>query len=151
MTTPAFRPATIDDFALVRDFIIGLATHEGRPEDVTGDPADLKEALFGARPLASTYLCEVDGEVCAFAIVYTTFATFSAAASLYVEDLYVIPEARGRGIGRAFMTFLHDECRRLGYRSLDWSVLKSNDSGIAFYKSLAARRVDAWDHYAWDC
>lgn len=107
----------------------------------------LHEALFGAQPLARAVLAEADGAVAGFALFFTSFSTWTGRAGLYLEDLFVRPEARGRGVGRALLRHLAREAVRLGCARLEWSVLDWNRPAIDFYQSLGAVPIDQWTRY----
>lgn len=107
----------------------------------------LHEALFGAQPLARAVLAEADGAVAGFALFFTSFSTWTGRAGLYLEDLFVLPAARGRGIGRALLRHLAREAVRLGCARLEWSVLDWNRPAIDFYQSLGAVPLDEWTRY----
>ncbi len=107
----------------------------------------LHEALFGAQPLARAVLAEADGAVAGFAMFFTSFSTWTGRAGLYLEDLFVLPAARGRGIGRALLRHLAREAVRLGCARLEWSVLDWNRPAIDFYQSLGAVPLDEWTRY----
>ncbi|KDM68045.1 GCN5-like N-acetyltransferase [Acidiphilium sp. JA12-A1] len=107
----------------------------------------LHEALFGPQPLARAVLAEADGAVAGFALFFTSFSTWTGRAGLYLEDLFVLPAARGRGIGRALLRHLAREAVRLGCARLEWSVLDWNRPAIDFYQSLGAVPLDEWTRY----
>jgi GNAT superfamily N-acetyltransferase len=138
------RPATPADTALILTLIRELAEYERLAHTVVATEADLWEALFGARPFAETVLAEVDGEPAGFALFFHNFSTFLARPGLYLEDLFVRPAFRRRGVGRALFTHLARLAveRRCG--RFEWTVLDWNAPAIAFYQQLGADLLKEW-------
>ena len=129
------RPATEADVPLILALIRELAEFERL----------LREALFGARPAAEVLLgFEADGGPMGFALFFQNFSTFLARPGIYLEDLYVRPDKRGRGLGRALLTQLARLAVERGCGRLDWSVLDWNENAIGFYKKLGARIMEDW-------
>ena len=133
----AIRPATPADLLLIASLIRALAEYEKLAEEVRFDEAVLGEKLFGPRPYAEVLVGEVDGEAQGFALFFHNFSTFEGRPGIYLEDLFVRPEARGCGLGKALLGELariavERDCARLELWVLDW-----NESSIGFYKSLA--------------
>ncbi|CAG4915786.1 unnamed protein product [Acidocella sp. C78] len=141
------RPASPADIAVLLDLVHALADYEKAPHEVEMTAPMLHEALFGAQPLARAVLAEADGAVAGFALFFTSFSTWTGRAGLYLEDLFVLPAARGRGIGRALLRHLAREAVRLGCARLEWSVLDWNRPAIDFYQSLGAVPIDQWTRY----
>ncbi|WP_174503203.1 GNAT family N-acetyltransferase [Acidiphilium sp. C61] len=141
------RPAAPADIAVLLDLVHALAHYEKAPHEVEMTAPMLHEALFGAQPLARAVLAEADGAVAGFALFFTSFSTWTGRAGLYLEDLFVLPAARGRGIGRALLRHLAREAVRLGCARLEWSVLDWNRPAIDFYQSLGAVPLDEWTRY----
>lgn len=138
------RPATEADVALVVRFIRGLAEYERLLHECEATEERVRASLFGPRPDAEVVIAEVDGEPAGFALFFPNYSTFLAQRGLYLEDLFVRPELRGRGIGRALLAHLARlaiarECGRL-----EWSVLDWNEPAIRFYRSLGAVPMDEW-------
>ena len=138
--TPADIPALL---ALVRD----LAAYERAPDAVDMTETLLNDALFGATSLAHAILAEEPGKTLGFAIWFTSFSTWTGKAGIYLEDLFVVPQARGRGVGRALLRHLAAEALRRSCARLEWSVLDWNTPAIDFYKSLGAEPLDEWTRY----
>jgi GNAT superfamily N-acetyltransferase len=138
------RPATPADTALVLTLIRELAEYERLAHTVVATEADLEAALFGPRPWAETVLAEVDGQPAGFALFFHNFSTFLARPGLYLEDLFVRPAYRRRGVGRALLTHLAQLAveRRCG--RFEWSVLDWNAPAIAFYQQLGAELLKEW-------
>jgi GNAT superfamily N-acetyltransferase len=140
----AIRPAVEADVPLILRFIRDLADYERLLHEVVATEARLRETLFGARPAAEVMIAEADGEPLGFALFFHNYSTFLAQPGLYLEDLYVRPEARGRGVGRALLAHLARLARERGCGRLEWWVLDWNESALRFYRSLGARPMDEW-------
>jgi GNAT superfamily N-acetyltransferase len=140
----AIRPAAPGDAALIHRFIGDLAEYEKMADRVVATVADIETALFGSSPRAYCHLAELDGEPVGFALWYYNFSTFQGRAGLYLEDLYVRPEARGKGAGKALLATLARRCIDEGLRRMDWAVLDWNAPSIAFYDSLGAASLNDW-------
>lgn len=138
------RPATEADVPLILRFIRELAEYERLLHEVVATEARLRETLFGARPAAEVVIAEADGEPLGFALFFHNYSTFLAQPGIYLEDLYVRPEARGRGVGRALLAHLARLARERGCGRLEWWVLDWNESALRFYRSLGARPMDEW-------
>jgi len=135
------RPADESDVPLILDFIRRLAEYERRPQDVTATEDQLRETLFGARPAAEVLLAYWNGESAGFAVYFGTYATFAAQAGIYLEDVYVHPHLRGKGIGSALMRRVAEIAVERGGRRMDWSVLDWNEPAIQYYRNLGAEPV----------
>jgi GNAT superfamily N-acetyltransferase len=134
-------PADVSDvFRLVR----GLAEHERLLDRLTATEADFAHALFGPRPLGEAMLAEVDGRAVGVAVWYYTFSTFTARPGMYLEDIFVEPDFRGRGIGLAMFRRLAASARDRNCWSMEWSVLNWNQPAIDFYLHIGARPVTDW-------
>lgn len=142
---PLIRPATPADLPLILRFIRGLATYEKLLPEVAATEAKLGATLFGPRPAAECLLAFVDGNTPAgFAIFFTNYSTFLAQPGLYLEDLFVEPGLRGRGIGKALLLHLAGLANERGCGRMEWSVLDWNQPAIDFYESLGAERKPEW-------
>jgi GNAT superfamily N-acetyltransferase len=139
-----FRPAVKDDLPLILNFIRELAAYEKLSHDVTATEAQLAEMLFGTEPLARVLLAFCAGRPAGFAVYFLQFSTFKAAPVLYLEDLFVKPELRGRGIGKGFFKELAQIAQGQNCCRMQWSVLNWNEPSIRFYESMGARRSDEW-------
>lgn len=142
--TLSLRGARPGEAGLVLTFIRDLAEYEKLAHEVVADVGDIDAALFGAHPRAFCEIAEWDGEPAGFALWFYNFSTFHGRHGLYLEDLFVRPEHRGRGIGRALLGRLAQRCQDEGLRRLEWWVLDWNAPSIEFYKSLGARPMDDW-------
>jgi GNAT superfamily N-acetyltransferase len=149
-TPYVIRPAVPDDALTLVELVRELARYEHLEEYARATPDDFRTHLFGPRPLAEAILAEVDGEAVGFALYFMTFSTFRGRPGIYVEDLYVRPGQRGRGIGRALLARVAGTGAGRGVCRLEWSVLKWNTPAIGFYQSLGARELDAWMVYRLD-
>ena len=143
----AIRSATAADLALILEFIRGLAEYERLAHQVMADEAVLREQLFGERPGAEVVIASLDGEPVGFALFFHNFSTFLGRRGLYLEDLFVRPEARGRGVGRALLAHLDHTARERGCGRFEWSVLDWNAPAIAVYRALGAQPMDEWTVY----
>ena len=138
------RAAYQSDSTLIRRFIGELAEYERMADLAVATVADIETALFGSTPRAYCHIAEIDGEPVGFALWFYNFSTFQGRAGLYLEDLYVRPEARGRGAGKALLAALAKRCVEEDLRRMDWAVLDWNAPSIAFYDSLGAASLDDW-------
>ena len=140
----AVRAARPDDAALIVGFIRALAEYEKLLHEVKVDAAAVSAALFGDHPRAFCDVAEKDGAPVGFALWFYTYSTFEGAHGLYLEDLFVVPEARGTGAGLALMRRLGERCRDEGLARLEWAVLDWNAPSIAFYDRLGATAKTEW-------
>jgi GNAT superfamily N-acetyltransferase len=144
MARIAVKPATPDDTPLILSFIRELAAYEKLAHEVTATEDQLRQTLFGDRPAAEAVIASLDDEPVGFAVVFRTYSTFLARPGLYLEDLFVRPEARGAGVGRAVLTYLARLTVERGWGRLEWSVLDWNEPAIAFYRKMGAKPMDEW-------
>jgi GNAT superfamily N-acetyltransferase len=138
------RPATPADIAVIRQLIVELAVYEREPDAVKASEADLHEALFGDRPLAEAVLAEIAGEAVGMALFFSNFSTWAGKGGIYLEDLFVRPQARGQGVGKALLVHLAEIAMARDYSRFEWSVLDWNTPAIGFYKGLGAVMQDEW-------
>ncbi len=138
------RPATPADNTLILRFIRDLAEYEKLIDSVEASEADLAAALFGPHPRAFADIAEIDGEPVGFALWFYNFSSFVGRHGIYLEDLFVRPEARGSGAGKALLVNLARRCVDENLGRLEWSVLDWNAPSIAFYDSLGAAAMDEW-------
>ena len=141
------REATPNDVSTIHDLIIQLAIYEREPDAVIATPEQIMENLFGSDPVAFCHVAEIEGKVVGIAIWFLNYSTWLGKAGLYLEDLFVLPEYRGRGIGLAFMKTLARICVDRGYERFQWWVLDWNEPSINFYKSIGAEAMDEWTVY----
>lgn len=147
MSGDPVRRARPEDVPTILRLIKDLATYEREPDAVRADVAGLTEALFGPEPSVYAHVAEVDGVVQGFALWFRSFSTWEGVHGIYLEDLYVRPEARGTGLGKALLRTLAAHAVERGYARVEWAVLKWNTPSIAFYESLGARPQDEWATY----
>ena len=141
------RPATVADVPLILTFIRALAEYERLLDQVVATEDGLREALFGPRPYAEVVIAEEPDRPLGFALFFHTFSTFLGQPGLYLEDLFVIPEARGRGVGKALLAQLARLALERGCGRVEWAVLDWNLPAIRFYDSLGARPNEEWTVY----
>ena len=141
---PLVRPATTADTPEIWRFVRLLAEYERLEHKMKATQADLADALFGAKPKVFADMVQLDGAVVGFSLCFYNYSTFAGQAGLYVEDLFVLPDARGRGAGRALLRRLAQKCLEEGLGKLDWAVLDWNAPSIAFYERLGAEPHDEW-------
>lgn len=142
--TITIRPATREEVPLVLEFIRALAHYERLEHEVSASEAQLREALFGDRPYAEVVFACSGAEPVGFALFFHNFSTFKGQPGIYLEDLFVRPEARGRGIGRRLLAYLARKAVERGCARLEWAVLDWNEPSIGFYRSLGAVPMDEW-------
>jgi GNAT superfamily N-acetyltransferase len=140
----SIRTATRDDVPMILGFIQALAEFENLTHEVTATEEELCEELFGAAPRAEVLLACENGTAVGFALFFHNFSTFLSRAGLYVEDLFVLPEHRGKGYGRALMLQLAKLARERGCGRFEWAVLDWNQRAIDFYRSLGAEAMSQW-------
>lgn len=138
------RQATAEDVPLIMHLIRELAAYEKLAHEVVTTEAQLRANLFGARPQAECVIAEDAGEAAGFALFFHNFSTFLGRHGLYLEDLFVLPAHRGRGIGRALLVYLARLAIERGCGRFEWSVLDWNESAKGFYRSLGAHHIEAW-------
>ena len=146
MSAPAVtvRPAAPAEMPQVLAFIRELARYERLEHQVSATEADLTAALCGARPYAEVVFGCLEGVPVGFALFFHNFSTFLGQPGIYLEDLFVRPEARGRGVGEQLLAWLARTALERGCARLDWSVLDWNEPAIGFYRRLGAVALDEW-------
>ncbi|MGH8200640.1 MAG: GNAT family N-acetyltransferase [Steroidobacteraceae bacterium] len=142
--TITIRPATRDEVPLVLEFIRDLARYERLEHEVSASEAQLREALFGERRYAEVVLACSGGEPVGFALFFHNFSTFKGQPGIYLEDLFVRPEARGRGVGKRLLAYLARTAVERRCARLEWAVLDWNEPSIGFYRGLGALPMDEW-------
>lgn len=142
--TLAIRPAAPADLPLIARLIRDLAEYEKLAHEVRFDEAVLEAKLFGPRPYAEVVIGEIDGVALGFALFFHNFSTFEGRPGIYLEDLFVRPEARGSGLGKALLAHLARLAVERDCARLEWSVLDWNSPAIGFYQALGARAMDEW-------
>ena len=138
------REAVRQDTAVILALITELAEYENLAHEVTATEGQLREALFGARPFAEVMIAEYEGQSVGFALFFHNFSTFLGRSGIYLEDLYVRPDSRGKGIGRALLVYLAELAKKRNCGRLEWIVLDSNQPALEFYSRLKAIPLDEW-------
>jgi GNAT superfamily N-acetyltransferase len=144
---PGVREARESDLDRIRQLIIDLAHYERAAHEVRTTTEQLRVALFGPQPAAYALVAESANQVVGFALYFRSFSTWEGVHGIYLEDLYVMPEYRGTGLGRALLTSLAELAAERGYARLEWAVLDWNQPAIDFYRSLGAVAMDEWTVY----
>jgi GNAT superfamily N-acetyltransferase len=134
----------VEDVPIILRLIRDLATYERAPNDVSATVEQLVEVLFGARPSAEVLLAFEQDTAVGFAVFFHNFSTWLGRPGLYLEDLFVKPEVRGKGYGRALLVHLAKIARERGCGRMEWAVLDWNDPAIQFYQKLGAKPMDEW-------
>jgi GNAT superfamily N-acetyltransferase len=141
------RRTAPQDTAAITEMIYALAEFEHAADQCTVTESQLHEALFGDPPTVHGHVAEVDGEIAAMALWFINFSTWDGAAGIYLEDLFVRPEFRRRGLARALLTALAGECLDKGYTRLSWAVLNWNADAIALYDLIGGDPQREWTTY----
>ena len=141
------RTAEEADTGLILDFIRQLADYEKMSDEVVTDEPTLRASLFGGRQVAEVIIASWDGRPAGFALFFHNFSTFLGRSGIYLEDLFVIPEMRGNGIGQILLSRLAQITVERGGGRFEWSVLDWNIDAIRFYERLGAQAMDGWTTY----
>ena len=141
----SIRPAIPADLDTIIELVHGLAEYEREPEAVVLERDEFERHLFGPRPYAEVLICETgSGESAGFALFFHNFSTWTGKPGIWLEDLFVRPEFRGRGYGKALLVALAGIAVERGCGRFEWSVLDWNEPSIAFYRALGAVPMDEW-------
>lgn len=138
------KPATVNDVAVIARLIRELAEYERAPNDAVATEEGLREVLFGDKPSAEVLIAREGEEAVGFAVYFFNFSTWLGRPGLYLEDLFVRPEDRGKGYGRALLVALAQIARERGCGRMEWAVLDWNEPAIQFYKKLGAAPMNEW-------
>lgn len=141
------EPATERDIPLILEFVRGLAEYEKHLDRVEATEERIRKTVFGAEPAAQVLFAYENDTAVGFAVFFHTYSTFVGLPGLYLEDLYVKPEARGKGVGRALLRYLARLAVEKGCWRIEWAVLHWNEPAIRFYESLGAVPMDDWNVY----
>jgi GNAT superfamily N-acetyltransferase len=144
------RPATANDAGLILEFIRQLADYEKLSDEVVATAESLEQTLFGPKPGAEVLIAEWKGDPAGFALLFGNYSTFLAQPGIYLEDLFVLPAARGHGIGKQLLRRVAEIAAQRNCGRLDWSVLDWNEPAIGFYLKLGARSLDDWTQFRLD-
>src|SRR5213083_2400947 len=140
----AIRSARVEDVPIILQLIRDLATYERAPNEVTATEEQLVDVLFGEKPVAEVLLAFEGKSPIGFAVFFHNFSTWLGRPGLYLENLFVKPEKRGKGYGRALLVDLAKIARDRGCGRMEWAVLNWNDPAIQFYRKLGATPMDEW-------
>ncbi len=144
---PGVREARESDVGRIHQLVLDLARYERAPDQVKATPEQLRAALFGPQPAAYALVAEAGGKVVGFALYFLNFSTWEGVHGIYLEDLYVMPEHRGTGLGKAMLRSLAQIAVQRGYARVEWWVLDWNEPSIDFYRRLGAVPMDEWTVY----
>jgi GNAT superfamily N-acetyltransferase len=144
LTDFKIRPARVEDVPVILELIRDLATYERAPEEVVATKDQLVDVLFGERPVAEVLLAFEGDSPVGFALYFYNFSTWLGRPGLYLEDLFVKPEKRGKGYGRALLVELAKIARDRGCGRMEWAVLNWNEPAIKFYRTLGAKPMNEW-------
>ena len=147
MSNIEIRPASAEDSALILRFITDLAIYEKARDAVIATESDIKNTLFGDGSTTSAVICEIDRQAVGFAVYFFNYSTWLGKHGLYLEDLYVSPQYRAAGAGKALLKHLAQVALSNHCGRLEWSVLDWNEPAIGFYKSIGAQAQDEWVPY----
>jgi len=140
----AIAAATVDDVPVILAFIRGLAEYEKLADRMVASEDDLRRTLFGARPYAEVLIARVDGAPAGYALFFHSYSTFLARPGMYLEDLFVVPKLRARGVGKALLREVAKIAQQRDCGRMEWSVLDWNESAIGFYRRVGADIMDDW-------
>ena len=138
------RSATVDDCALILSFIQELAGYEKLSHEVVATAATLAETLFGEKTYAEVTIGEYKGEAVGYSLFFHNFSTFTGRPGIYLEDIYVKPEKRGKGYGKLMLAYIAKLAVERNCTRVEWSVLDWNEPSIQFYRSIGAAPMDGW-------
>ncbi|WP_028303366.1 GNAT family N-acetyltransferase [Oceanospirillum maris] len=147
MATVQIRTANKADIDQIYDYIVELAVYEKEPDAVKTTPQALSDALFGEQAKAYGLICEVDEKIAGYAIYFYNFSTWLGQYGIYLEDLYISPDFRGCGAGKALLKHLAEKAVAENCGRFEWSVLDWNKPSIDFYESFGAKPQDEWVGY----
>jgi GNAT superfamily N-acetyltransferase len=138
------RPASAWDVPLLLELFRELAEYEHLEHELRATEQLLSEALFGQHPAAEALIAERDSQPAGYALFFTTFSSFLAIRGVWLEDLFVRPEHRGAGVGRALLAAVASRVRETGGERLEWAALDWNELALGFYRGIGAQRMDEW-------
>lgn len=138
------RAARPDDVGMLLTLFMELAVYERLEHLMEATEERIAEALFGERPAAEALIAEVDGRTAGYALFYPTFSTFLAIQGIWLEDLFVRPDQRGAGVGRALLAAVASRTRERGGERLEWSALDWNELALGFYRGIGAQQMSEW-------
>ena len=144
------RPASPEDASAIYDMIYELALYEKAPQEVVTTPDEIRETLFGAGSNTEALICEIAGKIVGYAVFFTSYSTWLGRNGIYMEDLYISPDYRGQGAGRAMLKQIAQYAVQRRCGRLEWSVLDWNQPAIDFYLSIGALPQSEWVRYRLD-
>ncbi|NJM99016.1 MAG: GNAT family N-acetyltransferase [Phormidesmis sp. RL_2_1] len=144
MTAFTIRAATLDDVSAIFSLVQALSEYEKLAHEMVGSPEDLRQGLFGTPAYAEAIVAEVDGQAVGFALYFYNFSTFLMKPGIYLEDLFVLPDYRRRGIATGLLKHLANHALNKNCGRLEWSVLDWNETAITFYQRIGAILMDEW-------
>ena len=144
------KQAVVEDIPLILSFIKKIAEYEKLSHEVIATEEILKESLFGGKPSAEVVFGYLENKPVAYAIYFYNFSTFIGKKGLYLEDLFVMPELRGKGVGKKMLLYLVQKASEENCGRMEWAVLDWNESAINFYKSLGAKAMAEWTTFRMD-
>jgi GNAT superfamily N-acetyltransferase len=144
LPTVRLQPATELDVGLILRFIRELGAYEHLAHEVTATEENLRESLFGSHRAAEVVIAYVDEKPAGFAVYFQTFSTFLGRRGLYLDDLFVVPEWRGHGLGRRLLAYVARVAVERGCGRMEWSVLDWNELALGVYRKIGARPMDEW-------
>lgn len=147
MSKLTIRPANIDDVAQIMQFVIDLAVYEKEAESVVATQDHFRQALFCDNPQVHCLMADIEGKSVGFALYFYSFSTWQGQHGIYLEDLYVAPESRGYGAGKALLKQLSKMAVDKNLGRVEWSVLDWNAPSIQFYEAMGATAKDGWTMY----
>jgi len=147
MSKMRIRPANADDSALILRFITDLAIYEKAEDAVIATESDIRNSLFAGDSTTRAVICEIDNQAVGYAVYFFNYSTWLGKNGMYLEDLYVSPESRGMGAGKALLKHLAQIALSKNCGRFEWSVLDWNEPAIKFYQSIGAKPQDEWVGY----
>jgi GNAT superfamily N-acetyltransferase len=147
MTDIQIQSATEADVPLILKLIKALAEYERLGQEVAATEDMIRESFFGPAPHAKAVIARIGGDAVGFAIWFSTYSTFLSKPGIYLEDLFVLPDWRGKGVGRALLRHLARIAVEQGCGRIEWSVLDWNETAIRFYRNIGARAMNEWTVY----
>lgn len=147
MSEIVIRDASVEDASLILRFITELAIYEKAEHEVCATLADIEKTLFGAQARTKALICSVEGKPAGFAVYFLNYSTWLGKNGLFLEDLYVSPEFRGVGAGKALLQYLAKMVVANNWGRFEWNVLDWNEPAIKFYDSVGAKPLDEWVGY----
>lgn len=150
MSNLVIRPASKDDLAQIMQFVIDLAVYEKEPSAVVATEAHFANTLFCENPQVHCLIAELDDKPIGFAVYFFSFSTWLGQHGIYLEDLFVVPESRGSGAGKALLKELAKIAVAQNFGRVEWSVLDWNEPSIQFYQAMGAQAKDGWTDYRLD-